>query len=107
MHETLPIISAARRLEARKSKRLQGRPAAGSVTPIGAGRAPTLDEFERDLHTVRESIFALADTARACIPHELTQLHVSLQVIANELGQVEQMLASAGKAPPDVIVRAS
>ena len=46
MHETLPIISAARRLEARKTKRRQKRPAGGSVTPIGAGRAPTLAEFE-------------------------------------------------------------
>jgi hypothetical protein len=107
MHETLQVISAARRLRARKARLPQTDHAAGIVTPIEAGRARALDVFARDVHVVRESIFALADSARESVPHDLTQLHVSLQVIANELGQVERTLSSAREAAPNAIVRAS
>ena len=101
MHETLPIISAARRLHARKARRQDAPSAADVVTPIETAATPALDEFERDVHAVRESIFELADAARDCVPHQHTQLHVSLQVIANELGQLERMLVSAREAMPD------
>ena len=96
MQET-SIISAARRLQARKARRPSPQ-APDAVTPIEAARRPSLDEFERDVHAVRESIFELADAARDCVPHEHTQLHVSLQVIANELGQLERMLVTARDA---------
>ena len=75
-----------------------GSQAPDAVTPIEAARRPSLEEFERDVHAVRESIFELADAARDCVPHEHTQLHVSLQVIANELGQLERMLVTARDA---------
>ena len=108
MHETLPVISAARRLRSRRARRPRTDFTAPMVTPIEAGRARALDGFERDVHAVRESIFALADSARASVPHDLTQLHVSLQVIANEMGQVERTLSSVREAPSgDVAVRAS
>ena len=97
MQET-SIISAARRLQARKARRRPSPQAPDAVTPIEAARRPSLEEFERDVHAVRESIFELADAARDCVPHEHTQLHVSLQVIANELGQLERMLVTARDA---------
>jgi hypothetical protein len=107
MHETLPIISAARRLQARKERRRHAPSAVEAVTPIETAGAPLLDEFERDVHAVRDSIFALADAALHCVPHQHTQLHVSLQVIANELGQLERMLVNAREAMPDAGSRAS
>jgi hypothetical protein len=52
----------------------------------------TIAQLESDVHTVREAIFELSSAARRCAPHDFTQLHVSLQLAANELGLVERML---------------
>jgi hypothetical protein len=51
--------------------------------------------LEADVRALRDRVFDLADTARGVAPYELTQLHVSLQIVSNELGLVERTLLEA------------
>ncbi|HEV7364150.1 MAG TPA: hypothetical protein VGN71_07120 [Solirubrobacteraceae bacterium] len=101
MPQTLPFISAARRLRSARARRPESPDATYVVTPIDEARAQTLADFERQVHAVREAIFHLADSAHDCVSQEYTHLHVSLQVVSNELGQIERMLDHARAAGPD------
>jgi len=101
MPQTLPFISAARRRRTGGARRPQSPGATRVVTPIDEARAQTLADFERQVHAIREAIFHLADTAHDCVSQEYTHLHVSLQVVSNELGQIERMLDHARAAGPD------
>jgi hypothetical protein len=101
MPQTLPFISAARRLRNGRARRPQSPDATRTVTPIDAAGAQTLADFEREVHAVREAILQLADAAHNCVSQDRTQLHVSLQVVSNELGQIERMLHQARAAAPD------
>jgi hypothetical protein len=107
MPQTLPFISAARRLRSGRARRQPAPDATRAVTAIDAARAQTLADFEREVHAVREAIFHLADAAHRCVSSDHTQLHVSLQVVSNELGQIERMLDLARAAAPDAAVTAS
>ena len=107
MPQTLPFISAARRLRGGRRRRPVAPGAAHVVTPIAAPRAQTLADFEREVHAVREAIFQLADTAHEFASPDYTQLHVSLQIVSNELGQIERVLAETGAAAPSDAARAS
>ena len=107
MPQTLPFISAAQRLRGGRERRPQAPAATRIVTPIAAARAQTLADFEREVHAVREAIFRLADTAHEFVSHEYTQLHVSLQIVSNELGQIERVLAETNAAAPSESARAS
>jgi hypothetical protein len=98
MHQTLPFISAARRLRGGRERRSQPPKAPRAVAPIDAARAQTLANLEREVHAVREAIFNLADSAQHYASHDYTQLHVSLQIVSNELGQIELMLDQAREA---------
>ncbi len=51
--------------------------------------------LEADVRALRDRVFDLADTARDVAPYELTELHVSLQIVSNELGLVERTLLEA------------
>jgi hypothetical protein len=77
------------------------------VTSIDAVRASSLADLERDVHAVREAIFELADEAHHAVPNEYTQLHVSLQIVSNELGQIERMLDDVRTAGPGSVANAS
>jgi hypothetical protein len=55
----------------------------------------TLDRLEAEVAAAREAVFSLANTARDSVPHSLTHVHVSLQIVANELGLVEHALLDA------------
>ena len=101
MPQTLPFISAARRLRTGRSRSPQAPDPTRTVTPIDVGRARTLAGFEVEVHALREAIFHLADAAHDCVSQEYTQLHVSLQIVSNELGQIERMLDTARTAAPD------
>jgi hypothetical protein len=70
--------------------------------------AAPVEALESRVHTVRDTMFELADAARACLPHDSTQLHVSLQLISNELGQVERLLRDVriAAAPELAVARA-
>jgi hypothetical protein len=107
MPQTPPFISAARRLRGGRGRRPQALAATRTVTPITAARAQTLADFENEVHAVREAIFRLADTAHEFVSHEYTQLHVSLQIVSNELGQIERVLAETRVAAPSDAARAS
>ena len=107
MPQTLPFISAARRRRNGRTRRPQAPDAARVVTPIDAAGAQTLADFENEVHAVREAIFRLADTAHEFVSHEYTQLHVSLQIVSNELGQIERVLAETRVAAPSDAARAS
>lgn len=107
MQQTLPFISAARRL---RGARRTPRPRPGTstdVTPIDRPSSAVLDEFEREVHAVREAIFRLGDSAHSRVSQDYTQLHVSLQIVSNELGQIERVLADARAAAPGDAARAS
>jgi hypothetical protein len=107
MQQTLPFISAARRL---RGARGSARPTPGTnadVTPINPPTRAVLDEFEREVHAVREAIFRLADSAHSRVSQDYTQLHVSLQIVSNELGQIERVLADARAIAPGDAARAS
>jgi hypothetical protein len=56
---------------------------------------PGAGELESRIAQLRDEAFALADAARLCVPHELTTLHVSLQVVTNELGRAERTVHEA------------
>ncbi len=107
MPQTPPFISAARRLRGGGERRPQAPDAPRAVTPIDAARAETLAGLEREVHAVREAVFGLADAAHDCVSHEFTQLHVSLQIVSNELGQIERMLAETRAAASSDAARAS
>jgi len=107
MPQTLPFISAARRLRGGGGRRPQAPAETHTVTPIAAAHAQTLADFEHEVEAVREAIFRLADTAHEFVSHEFTQLHVSLQVVSNELGQIERVLAETRVAAPSDAARAS
>jgi hypothetical protein len=101
MPQTLPFISAARRLRNGRARRRQTPDATPVVTSIGAAPTLALADFEREVHTVREAIFQLADAARDLGSDDCTQLHVSLQIVSNELGQIERLLDQTHAAAPD------
>jgi hypothetical protein len=107
MPQTLPFISAARRLRHGRPRPPQGPDATLQPTTIDAAGAQTLADFEREVHAVREAIFHLADTVHHRISEDQTQLHVSLQVVSNELGQIERLLDKARAATPDAATTAS
>jgi hypothetical protein len=68
------------------------------VVDGGADQSATthpLSRLEADIRELRERVFDLADTAREVAPYEMTQLHVSLQIVSNELGLVERVLGGA------------
>ena len=101
MPQTLPFISAARRLRSGRAHRPESPEATHLAAPVDEARAATLADFERQVHAVREAIFHLADSAHDCVSEEYTHLHVSLQVVSNELGQIERMLDHARMASAD------
>ena len=107
MPQTLPFISTARRRRNDGARRPQDSNATPASTPIDVARAQQLADLEREVHTVREAIFHLADTALTCASPEYTQLHVSLQIVSNELGQIERVLAETSPAAPSDAARAS
>jgi hypothetical protein len=105
MQQTLPFISAARRL---RGDRSTDRDAPGrKATSPGRPHSAALADFERQVHAVREAIFHLSDSAHDQVGPEYTQLHVSLQIVSNELGQMERVLADAQAAVPGDAARAS
>jgi hypothetical protein len=107
MPQTLPFISTARRRRNDGARRPQDSNATPASTPIDAARSQQLADLEREVHTVREAIFHLADTALTCASPEYTQLHVSLQIVSNELGQIERMLEHTRAAVRDTAATAS
>jgi hypothetical protein len=60
------------------------------LTPIPAARA-----LEAQISDLREQVFALSDTARRSVPYDYAELHVSLQIVSNELGEAERVLREA------------
>ena len=92
MRVTLPSASAVRRLRPSRRNDLPVDEPAVPVTSIDSARESALADFEREVHAIRETIFRLADAAHGCIPHEYTELHVSLQIVSNELGQIERII---------------
>jgi hypothetical protein len=107
MPQTLPFISTARRRRNGRTSRPQAPDATPTIAPVETGRAQMLEDLEREVHTVREAIFTLSDTAHDCVSQDYTQLHVSLQIVSNELGQIERMLDRARTAAPDAAATAS
>lgn len=107
MLQTLPFISAARRRRHGRPRPSQGPDATPEPTAIDAASAQTLADFEREVHAVREAIFQLADVVHHRTSEDYTQLHVSLQVVSNELGQIERLLDQARAATPDAAPAAS
>ena len=107
MTEHLPTSSIARRFRSVRAgnPRTSGTP--GSITPIEPTRTGELADFERDVHAAREALFALADSAHRCFSQNHTQLHVSLQIVSNELGDIERMLNSVSAAAPGPAAKAS
>ena len=101
MPQTLPFISAARRLRSGRAHRPESPEATRMVAPLDEARAATLADFERQVHAVREAIFHLADSAHDCVSQEYTPVHISLQVVSNELGQIERLLDHARASSPD------
>jgi hypothetical protein len=57
-------------------------------------RAP-LSGVEAEVRLLRERVFELADAAREAAPYDLTELHVALQMVSNELGRAERVLLGA------------
>ena len=57
-------------------------------------RAP-LSGVEAEVRILRERVFELVDTAREAAPYDLTELHVALQMVSNELGRAERVLLQA------------
>ena len=55
-----------------------------------------------DVSDLREQVFALADAARRTVPYDHTALHVSLQIVSNELGEAERALRDASETPATV-----
>jgi hypothetical protein len=100
MQQTLPFISAARRLRGARRSAPPKPGASPDVTPVAPPSRAVLDEFEREVHAVREAIFRLADSAHGRVSQDYTQLHVSLQIVSNELGQIERVLADARAVAP-------
>jgi hypothetical protein len=107
MPQTLPFISAARRRRHGRPRPSQAPDETVEPTTIDAASAQTLADFEREVHAVREAIFHLADAVHHRISEDYTQLHVSLQVVSNELGQIERLLDQARAATPDAAATAS
>ena len=107
MTEHLPTSSIARRFRAVRAgnPRTSGTP--GSITPIEPARAGELADFEHDVHAAREAVFALADAAHRCFSKDHTQLHVSLQIVSNELGDIERLLNDVSAAAPGPAAKAS
>jgi len=101
MPQTLPFISDAQRLRDRRSRPPQAPDAALEPTLVNAAGAQTLADLEREVHAIREAIFQLADAAHHRISRDYTQLHVSLQVVSNELGEIERLLDHARATTPD------
>ena len=66
-------------------------------SPIPGARA-----LEAQVADLREQVFALADAARRTVPYDHTALHVSLQIVSNELGEAERALREASEAPAAV-----
>ena len=60
---------------------------------------PAANALEAEVADLRDRVFALADTARRSVPFDHTALHVSLQVVSNELGEAERVLREAGTLP--------
>jgi hypothetical protein len=67
----------------------------------GVDRSPlsALNALQAQVADLRERIFELGDLARRGVPHELSEVHVSLQTAANELGDAERTLRDAGRIP--------
>ena len=107
MNGNLPSSAVVRRLRAVRARRSEAPETPDSTTPIADADGRTLAEFEQDVHAVREAVFALADTAHRCFAQEPTQLHVSLQIVSNELGEIERMLDDVRAAAPSSAARAS
>jgi hypothetical protein len=57
-------------------------------------RAP-LSGVEAEVRLLRERAFELVGTAREAAPYDLTELHVALQMVSNELGRAERVLLDA------------
>jgi hypothetical protein len=57
-------------------------------------RAP-LSGVEAEVRILRERVFELAESAREAAPYDLTELHVALQMVSNELGRAERVLLDA------------
>ena len=92
MRVTMPSAAAVRRLGSSRRTELPADESPNGVTSIDTAREAALADFEREVHAIREAIFRLADRAHGCIPHDHTQLHVSLQIVSNELGEIERTI---------------
>ena len=55
----------------------------------------SLTAFEDEVARVRQAAFELSDSARAVLGHGFTAVHVHLQTAANELGELERLLAGS------------
>jgi hypothetical protein len=68
----------------------------------GADPSPltALTALESQVAELRERVFELGDLVRRGVPHELSEVHVSLQTAANELGEAERTLRRAGRRVP-------
>jgi len=63
------------------------------LTPVPSPGLDSLSAFEDEVARLREAAFALSDSAREVLGHGLTAVHVHLQTAANELGELERLLA--------------
>lgn len=59
---------------------------------------PGLAALGEEVADIREAVFALGDLARRALPLDRDGVHVSLQVAAHQLGEVERMLSASGRA---------
>jgi hypothetical protein len=107
MRVNLPATSAVRRLRPGRRRAVPANNMPTAITTLDPTRAATLADFEREVHAVREAIFELADAAHHAVPHEYTQLHVSLQIVSNELGQIERILDDVRVTAPGRVAEVS
>jgi hypothetical protein len=56
---------------------------------------PAARTLAAQIADLREQVFALSDAARRSVPYDYAAVHVSLQIVSNELGEAERVLREA------------
>ena len=68
-------------------------PARHPTWPPAGEDLDSLGALEREVANLREQAFALSDSARRVLGVGMPDAHVHLQTAANELGELEKILA--------------
>jgi len=103
MHNAVSLLESLPRGGSIRGRRGSPAPRVDALQELlGAASKPqpsaapaVIDGLADRANAARQATFELLDAVRAEMPHEQTKLHMSLQLVSNELGEVQRLLHDA------------